>query len=205
MTIIIPPNPELDYQTVLSVLRNYAAPRKALADLIAKGKITRIKKGIYVQSGRGIAPFSREILANMIYGPSYISYEYALSYHGLIPEQVTVVTSATTGKTKTFQTPVGIFRYSHQNQRVYAIGYRRNEIDDSRGFLIAGPEKSLADRIAKEPGRFSLRTMKQFLFENLRIEQSDFYNLDAALLRDIASRGGKRSLHVLSTLRQDTP
>ena len=202
MTTLLPPHPELDYQTVLGALGDYAAPRKALADLISRGQITRVKKGIYVQSGRGIALFSREILANMIYGPSYISYEYGLSFHGLIPEQVTMVTCATMGKTKTFTTPVGTFRYVHQGRRKYAIGYYRSEIDGSRGFLIAGPEKSLADRIAGEPGRFSVRTMREFLFENLRIEPQDFYNLDSALLSEIASRSGRRSLFFLNKLKR---
>ena len=46
-----------------------------------------------------------EVLANLIYGPSYVSYEYALTYYGLIPERVFEVTSATTQKNKMFNTP----------------------------------------------------------------------------------------------------
>ena len=39
-----------------------------------------------------------------MYGPSYVSLEWALSYYEMIPEKVFNVTSMTTGKVKEFQT-----------------------------------------------------------------------------------------------------
>ena len=50
----------------------------------------------------------------MIYGPSYVSKEYALAHHGLIPEGVTLVTSITPKRFKHFKTPVGEFVYDYQ-------------------------------------------------------------------------------------------
>ena len=54
-------------------------------------------------------PISTEILANLIYGPSSISLDYALYYYGLIPEHVRVVTSITPQRNKIFNTPIGQF------------------------------------------------------------------------------------------------
>ena len=70
---------EFDYQALLGALQDYAHPRDKISDLLAKDIIIRVKKGLYVfgDSYRN-KPYSREILANLIYGPSCISLEYAL-------------------------------------------------------------------------------------------------------------------------------
>lgn len=167
MNTEFPPFPELDYQSALTALKSYAFPRKALADAIARGDLLRIKKGIYAQQGRGIPQFSREVLANMIYGPSYVSFEYALSYHGLIPERVDHITSATTGKSKEFTTSVGGFLYSHFSREYYSIGFYREELAGQRGFWIAEPEKAVMDKIMVTRGRFNELDMRNFLFDDL--------------------------------------
>ena len=78
---------EFDYQALLDGLREYDRPRDKITNLLRQGGIIRVKKGIYVFGERyRRRPFSRELLANMIYGPSYVSLETALHYYGLIPE-----------------------------------------------------------------------------------------------------------------------
>ncbi len=88
---------EFDCQTLLDVLKDYARPRDKITDLIRKGIIIRVKKGLYVLGDRfRTPPCSRELLANLAYGPSYISFKYALQYYGMVPERVEAVTSVTT-------------------------------------------------------------------------------------------------------------
>ena len=83
-----------DYQRLLQCLTTYAKPRDRVKRLLDAGDIVRVKKGLYVfGDAYRRAPVSRELLANLIYGPSYISLDYALAWHGLIPERVTTVTS----------------------------------------------------------------------------------------------------------------
>ena len=79
---------EFDYQALLGALQDYAHPRDKISDLLVKGVIIRVKKGQYIfgDSYRN-KPYSREILANLIYGPSCVSLEYALHSHGLTPER----------------------------------------------------------------------------------------------------------------------
>src|SRR5512136_3222497 len=90
---------EFDYQTLLDSLKQYERPRDKITSLLRRGAIIRVKKGIYVFGPKHARrPFSREILANMIYGPSCISLDFALQYHGLIPERVESLTSVTTGR-----------------------------------------------------------------------------------------------------------
>jgi len=86
----------------------YALVKRALAD----GDILRIRRGLYTLSPlyrkTGINPLSA---AQLIYGPSYISLETALSVHGLIPEGVRDITSVTLRPSKEFDTPIGHFSY----------------------------------------------------------------------------------------------
>ena len=79
---------------------------------IGAGEILHIRRGLYCLSAKynryGI---SRNVIANLVYGPSYISMETALSIHGWIPEAVHSVMSVSSGRTKAFETPVGYFDY----------------------------------------------------------------------------------------------
>jgi len=73
------PHEEFDYQTLLECLKKYSRPRDKITDLLKTGDIIRIKKGLYLFGDEyRLRPYSREILSNLIYGPSYISLDYAL-------------------------------------------------------------------------------------------------------------------------------
>jgi predicted transcriptional regulator of viral defense system len=117
---------EFDYQTLLVALGDYARPRDKISDLISKGIIIRVKKGLYVfREGAGQTPYSHEVLANLIYGPSYISLDYAMQHYGLIPERVEAVTSVTTGRSRRFLTPIGLFTYRMISLRAFQVGMDR--------------------------------------------------------------------------------
>ena len=79
---------ELDTLTLNSVLSGYSNPRDKISRLVKEKVLIRIKKGLYIFGPQfAEKPYSNEILANLLYGPSAISLEYALSYYGLIPEK----------------------------------------------------------------------------------------------------------------------
>lgn len=196
-------NEEFDYQTLLHGLGQYSRPRDKISDLLRKGVIIRVKKGIYIfGEDYRRRPFSREILANLIYGPSYISLEYALHYFGLIPERVEAVTSVTTGRSRKYATPVGLFRYRMIPLAAFRIGMDRIELDDGRSFLIATPEKALADKIRDDRGN-GLQTQGQlldYLENSLRVDPTALAKLNKEHLGVIAHRYGSRKLQLLSKL-----
>lgn len=112
------PFEEFDYQTLLDSLRGYAHPRKKITTLLRKGEIIRVKKGLYLFGERHRrSPYCRELLANLIHGPSCISLEYALHYHGLTPERVETVTSVACSRSRSFDTPVGAFSYDPKRKK----------------------------------------------------------------------------------------
>jgi hypothetical protein len=194
---------EFDYQVLMTCLKGYSHPRDKITDLMKKGQIVRVKKGLYIFGHEyRRRPYSREILANLIYGPSYISLEYALSYHGLIPERVESLTSVTTGLSRSFSTPVGLFTYHMLPLSSFQTGMTRIELDDGGAFLIATPEKALVDKIFIENGA-DMRTLKgleEYLFENLRIDVDLLGRLDFSQTLSLAERYPSSKLRVLSNL-----
>ena len=101
---------EFDYQTLMSLLSAYSNPGMKVSALSRAGDIVRVKKGLYVFGERHRRrPYSMELLANLIYGPSMVSSDYMLAHYGLIPEAVYTLTSVTFKRPKNFETPLGAF------------------------------------------------------------------------------------------------
>ncbi len=169
-----------DYQTMLSVLKTYASPRDKISNLLQQKVIIRVKKGLYVfGDGENRKPYPVETLANLIYGPSYISLDYGLQLHGLIPERVETVTSVTLGRSKSFSTPVGNFLYRKIKVTAYADGVDL-VIRSRNSYLLAVPEKALVDKLQSDRGVAirSQKAMEQYLVDNLRMELSDLAQMD---------------------------
>jgi predicted transcriptional regulator of viral defense system len=197
------PYEEFDYQTLLDAVHGYARPRMKISGMLAKGDIVRVKKGLYIL-GESLrrGPFCRELLANLIYGPSYLSLEYALHYHGLTPERVESMTSVTCGRSRTFDTPVGTFSYRMIPLEAFRIGMDRVELDDGRSFLIAIPEKALADRIVTERGAgiTTQKELHEYLLADLRIDPANLRGLDPTRITEIARLYRSRKVKLLADL-----
>ncbi len=180
-----------DYQTLIDALKGLAYPRNRINDLLRQGVILRVKKGLYVFGDRQRRhPYSKEMLANLVYGPSYVSLDCALAYHGLIPERVEALTSVTPNRSRRFGTPVGLFVYRQIPARAYEAGVVRVEAEDRQAFLIASPEKALADKIISvRGGRIaSIAEMGRFLEADLRIDAGALRTLSAERIDDYAAR-----------------
>lgn len=194
---------EFDYQVLVDCLQDYERPRDKITDLLRKGTIVRAKKGLYVFGAlyrRG--PVSREVLANLIYGPSHISLDYALQHYGLIPEGVEAVTSVTCGRSRSFGTPFGAFTYRHVKLEALQIGVDRLVLEDGRAYLIASREKALADKLVCERGT-GIRTQAQLethLVDSLRVDGESLRCLDSRRLDEIAVQIRSRQVRLLSRL-----
>ncbi len=181
---------EFDYPTLMSALSGYASPRDRITALMRSGVVVRVKKGLYVFGDayrRG--PFCRELLANLIYGPSMVSLDYALGYHGLIPERVEVLTSVTTGRGRRFETPLG--RFVYRPTPCLFLGMQRVSQGDTH-FLMAVPERALADRVREDRrGAFRSRhELERYLLEDLRMDADGLKAMNAGLMTEIG-----RALH----------
>jgi hypothetical protein len=180
---------EIDYQFLMSALQSYSRPRDKISDWLKSGDLIRVKKGLYV-FGKQVAlvPYSLEILANLIYGPSAISLSYALSFYGLIPERVSLITSITNKRNKKFSTPLGEFNYYYLHAQKYAIGVEIQSATSNRQFLIASPEKALCDQlyiIDKNLKLTSLEDIESHLFQDMRIDETVLQKFNLRKLSEI--------------------
>ncbi len=199
------PGEELEYGFVIECLNAYKNPRVKLNHLLKIKALIRVKKGIYI-FGKNFArqPYSSEVLANMIYGPSYVSLEWACQYYRLIPEKVTTVTSVTTGRSKRFQTPIGLFTYDHLSIHAFPVAVTLAKFSDNQQALIATKEKALADLLVIRRGAFtSKKHFKETVFEDLRIEEEDFYSLNLPLLKEIYQARPHSAIQYLIQCREN--
>ena len=148
-----------------------------------KGKIRReVQGGRLVQVARGLyetdARTDGKYLAGAIYGPSYLSFDYALSVHALIPEAVYAYTSATfrKGKTKRYENAFGTFLYRDVPAAVYPLGVEIR-VEGEYSYQIASPEKALCDKLYSLSPVYSMKALKELLFDDLRIDEVAFFAL----------------------------
>jgi len=115
---------------------------------IASGEIIHLRKGLYCLAEKyRRRPLDLFETAQQIYGPSYISLESALAYHGWIPESVQTVTSACMLRSRDFKTPIGEFSYKHIPTKVFYDNVETIGSADQGAFFMAKPLKALADYI----------------------------------------------------------
>jgi hypothetical protein len=167
-------NPVVDALQVKELLGNTSDKRGKIARMIRSGDLLQLRRGLYA-TRRDLNPLC---LAAGMYGPSYISYETALSYYGLIPEAVYEITSATLKRPAEFQNIFGRFRYRRVPESVYPVGIER-VTESGLPFLIASPTKAVCDRIALEPRIRSMSDVKRWA-ELMRLDEA--IEIDLAVL-----------------------
>lgn len=169
---------------------------------VGAGEVWRIHRGLYCLSDR----FARGMLeplelAQRICGPSYVSLESALSRHGWIPEGVQAITSVTHGRSRSFDTPVGLFTFTRVPQRRLLAGVRRVQVEGSAAYYLATPLKALADLVYVQ--KRDWRSIEPVV-ESLRIEPEALAGLAPPDFDEVASayRPGRVS-RFLAALRKE--
>ncbi|MDQ1244865.1 MAG: hypothetical protein QG565_1205, partial [Campylobacterota bacterium] len=139
-------------------------------------------------------------VANTIYAPSYVSFDYALSYYGMIPERVSEITSATSKNEKLFDTPIGRFSYKTVPLQAYSLGVDWLYDENDGGRFIATPEKALCDKIRYDRGIGTLtqNAMVEYLKYDLRLDIAK--PLDSKLIEEIATSYRSKNLKTLATI-----
>ena len=149
-----------------------------------KGNLIKIVNGVYETD----ANVEGYLLANSIYGPSYLSFDFALYLYGLIPEKVTTYTSATCEKKKkkTYYNDFGCYTYRDVPLNVYPLGIK---LIENNGYTvqIATPEKALCDKLYTISPVKNYKELEQLLFEDLRIDIEKFKGLNVSDIEEISN------------------
>lgn len=130
----------LELQRLLGV--SAVAARFLVHRSAKRGLLVKLRKGLYAVADR---PPADVVVANRLYEPSYLSFEWALAYHHVIPETVYVLTSATARPTRTLTALGKTFEY-HRVKPSAFTGYEPVRVG-SDTVLLATPEKALVDTL----------------------------------------------------------
>lgn len=186
--------PVLDTVQMRHLLRGVSDQRGKIARMLDSGELISLRRGLYA-SRRDLDP---HCLAGPIYGPSYLSFETALAWHGMIPEAVREITSATVRRGNSFENDFGRYRYLRVPAAVYPIGILRIT-DATLPFLIASPTKALCDRIAREAGFRSMADVGRWL-DDMRIDPD--VQLDTDELDGCAANYGRPAVRWLQSFAE---
>lgn len=185
------------HSNLLELLYEYNSPGDKISSLLKNGDIISLKRGLYVNAQEYRSSMvSKFQLANVIYGPSYVSMESALSEYGLIPEGVFSTRSVTLKRSRTFANTLGRFEYIHSPVNYYSIGIGIIDRKKEGSYLLALPEKALCDKIvfSKNSAIQSEREMLNYLEDDLRIDMALLKDLDEAIFNLCAAAGRKKAL-----------
>ena len=182
--------------TIAACFDYLAAPNEKIRALEKDGQLIRLKRGLYVVDKRVSGkPINVRLCANHIYGPSYVSLQWALRWYGLIPERVYTMTSITTKRSREFENELGRFTYRQVKPNYFPIGIRSVEENDVN-CLMASPEKALCDTMLYDsylPSQSVVR-LQQYLEEDMRFDMDVLGDLDVCIIEACAQNGGKKQI-----------
>ena len=176
---------------------DYANPLDKIKRDADKGVIIRLAKGIY-ETDKNTEPC---LLASSILFPSYLSFDWALSFYGLIPERVFAITSASLGlrKNKTFENQFGRYEYTDIPVEAFSEGLTYLE-NSEYAAKIAMKEKAICDSLCKWRVVKNVKELKELLFEDKRIDEDEFALCDFELMKRLAKLYNKTNLKILIKL-----
>ncbi len=188
-----------DYQYLCGLLQDYKYPRNKISSLISSGELIALKRGLYILSEQYNKQVIPEVVANALYGPSYISTDYAMAYYGMIPERAYNIGSVTTGRRKLYHTKLGTYTYRSLKLSYYQTAYH---IQNKGGtnFLIATPEKALCDQLYFYPVQAGTLELEHALITDLRIDYDTMQSLSGSLILKIAKTANSTNLNLLSKM-----
>ena len=184
-----------DHEVLKLKFKDYSNINQKISLEVKKGKLTRIKKELYTDS----LDLDKYVIANVAVDPSYISFEYALSYYGLIPEYVSVITSSCYNKKnyKKFTAKNITFEYRSIPNDAYPYGIKFYTAENNIKYKMASKEKALCDCLySKYPVRF-IEDIKILLFEDLRIDENEFWKLDFEFIKQICDKYHSNTIKTL--------
>lgn len=165
-------------------LQEYSNKDTKICREVKNGNLIKIINGLYETDSN----INGYLLAGSIYGPSYLSFDFALYYYGLIPEKVTAFTSATFDKKKKkmYENQFGVFLYRDVPSNVYPLGI--NLIKEN-GYIyqIATPEKALCDKLYTLSPIKNMSELENVLYNDLRIDIDELYKFNVQDLEEISN------------------
>lgn len=189
------------YRDVMYDLRDYASPKSKLTQMIKKGEIIRIARGVYAESTNDPRmPVARMLLLS----PSYISFETALAWHSMIGERVYAIKSVgfRLNKDKVFDTPFGRYSFHYLPEDLFPSALMHAQ-EQGYGFRIATAEKALLDTLYKIRGISQTKKgILDLIYADLRIDYERLHQLDWDAISILAPLYKSSTINTLMKFRK---
>lgn len=186
--------PIIDSTTFSLYSKDPANLRRQVRDWVKKGYLLPLKRGLYVfGESYSQGKTSNLFIANYLVSPSYVGLEYALSFYGLIPEKVGIITSVTSKKTAHFSNALGDFQYRSVKPKLF-FGFRKIE-DMGQNVFIAQPEKALLDYFYLNSSEFKGNREE---FESMRLQNVE--EIDIQKIEDFKKLYGRKMARIIDAL-----
>jgi predicted transcriptional regulator of viral defense system len=154
-----------DLQKILGY-KNRQTLLVVLHRLVSQGVLARVRRGIYRAS---INSVEGALLANLLYTPSYLSFESALSRYGILSQIPYTITLATTRRSKKITLDGTAVEYRQLRGDLF-FGHRLE-----KGLDIAEPEKAFLDALyLLKRGKLSL-ALEELDISGLSLRKLDAY------------------------------
>lgn len=158
---------------------------------VDKGYLVKLRNGFYAFTESIKTTSDMMFISQLIYCPSYVSLQYALSFYGLIPEAVVSMTAVTTLKTYRFENSIGCFDYRTIGRHLF-WGYKKYLLQDGKhSYAIAELEKAILDYLYLNPWYDTLDELSELRFDDYVMTEL----VDRGKLLAYADRFGVKSLN----------
>ena len=186
--------------TLQNILPKHLSFNAYISRLEKTGELVRLKKGLYVVSKQiSHQDYNTYLIANRLYGPSYISFYTALQYHGLIDDLVQTIQSTTIKRSTNFINPIGYFTFTSVDIAYFSIGIQQI-LSNGTSYLIATKEKALCDLLTCTSNlnfRYQ-KELREYLTYDLRFDMDRLKTFDTNILSACVETGKKT--HIIKTL-----
>ena len=179
-------------------LHAYRAPQAKIKQLEQRGELIPLRRNLYLC--RQDTPYCRQLIANHLLTPSYISYESVLGSVGIIPERVYTIRSSCTGRSRRFENETGTYDYVQVPLSYYPIGVTIGHTAEGYGYYTARPEKALCDLILATAGLRlqSPKAAAEYLEIYLRADMDALSTWNTDLIHTIALAAHKKQKDLLN-------
>lgn len=165
-----------------------------ISQLVKNGWLVRIKRGLYAiadLSSRGFLSLSPYAVAHLLVGESYVSFEAALSYHGMFDQLTQEFTSVSLRQYKTVELGAVRYRFIKTKQSLY-YGWQAHTLDNQTA-QIATVEKALVDMVQFRQGKYAV----DVVIEKLRDYED---SLDKTRLLEYLSPASKATVKIFGLI-----
>lgn len=181
-------------RVLLEEYSSYKNPKDKLSRLVKEKKLFPIIQGLY----ETVPNVDGKLLASSICSPSYLSFDYALFFYGLIPEKVVNFTSACYNKRKTkeYHTSFGCFIYHDIPKEAFPYGITLKK-ENEYSYQIATIEKAICDKLYSLSPINSQKELESLLFNDLRIDKNIFFTIDITKITFLSSLYKCKNIYLL--------